>query len=60
MFVEHPKSLYLNGDVNSDHVIVKNAEEEAQMREKGYRVHGEPEEKQEEKRKPGRPRKEQA
>lgn len=42
MFQEYPKSLHMNGEWEGDHVIVRNAEEEAEKRAKGYRMLGEP------------------
>ena len=43
MFVEYPKSLYFNGDVEQEHVIVRSADEEAAKRAEGFRVAWEPE-----------------
>ncbi|MGE5650942.1 MAG: hypothetical protein ACM34A_12165 [Bacillota bacterium] len=42
MFVEFPKSLYLNGNREGDHAIVHGVEEEAGKRAEGYRMLGEP------------------
>lgn len=42
MFHEYPKSLYLNADQESEHVIVQDAEQEAEQRSKGFRMIGEP------------------
>lgn len=38
MFQEYPKALYLNGELEGDHVVVNNAEEEAEKRPDGYRM----------------------
>lgn len=42
MFHEYPKSLYLSGNQESEHVIVCDAEQEAEQRSKGFRMIGEP------------------
>lgn len=42
MFVEYPKSLYLNGEQESAHVIVADADEESAERANGFRMIGEP------------------
>lgn len=42
MFAEYPKSLYMSGDLDGEHVIVLNAEEEAEKRTVGFQVLGEP------------------
>jgi hypothetical protein len=62
MFLEYPKSLYMNGNAEGDHVIVQDAGEESAKRAEGYRGAWEPEEKATDepaavKRKPGRPKK---
>lgn len=55
--IEYPKSLYLKGWEDLDaHVIVYSKDEESDARAKGYKCLADPVE---EKRKPGRPRKEQ-
>lgn len=36
MFHEFPKSLYMAGDVEAEHVIVQDAEEEATKRAQGF------------------------
>lgn len=66
VYQKFPLSLYLRGDVASDHVIVTSEDEEAAQRAEGFRGAWEPQEKAIEaaveadepaKRKPGRPRK---
>jgi hypothetical protein len=41
-FQEYPKSLHKDGDWDGDHVIVKDADEEAAKRAEGYRMLSEP------------------
>lgn len=48
MFAEYPKSLYLDGDIEREHVIVHSADDEQAKRAEGFRVAWEPEEKGEE------------
>lgn len=62
MFQKYPMSLYMNGDVEAEHVIVQDEAQEAEMRAEGFRMGWESQEKAPEpvKRGPGRPRKEQA
>lgn len=38
----YPRSMYLNGDVEADRIVVENAEEEAESRTRGYRKAWEP------------------
>jgi hypothetical protein len=57
MFQEFPKSLYMGGNPEAEHVIVHNADEEAEQRERGFRMASEPVESEPVKRSPGRPRK---
>jgi len=45
MFQEYPKSLYMNGEWEGEHVIVHDAEQEAEMRKQGYKMLSEPQEK---------------
>lgn len=40
--MEYPKSLYLNADSEADHVIVHDADAEAEKRKEGYRMAYEP------------------
>jgi hypothetical protein len=42
MFQEYPKSLYMGGNPEAEHVIVRDAEEEAGKRELGFRMASEP------------------
>ncbi len=54
----YPKSFYPQGDWDGDRQLARNPQEEAYLREKGYRCPADVEEREEpEKRKPGRPRK---
>lgn len=42
MFLEYPKSLYLHGNQEAEHVIVADAAQEAEVRKSGFRMIGEP------------------
>lgn len=40
-FQEYPKALYKGGDVDAEHVIVADKDEEAAKRKAGYKMLGE-------------------